>query len=120
MEVFETTGGRMDAALDLLASGQSLAFSGIEFRLVGPDAVECSVESTWQIENVTEATARADIASAYRTMQYLQVTSQRFRELTHGRRVQTVLFHGYGMGGVNLCTESGGALTWTAGLPKHR
>jgi hypothetical protein len=117
MEVFEAHGARMDNALELFATGQSFVFSGVHFRLVPPDVLECAVESSWQVPNLTEDTARADLASAYRTLEYLRRESPRFGSLTAGRRVVASLFFGYGMGMVDVCSESGGEFRWTPGFP---
>ena len=120
MDVFEPHGARMDAALDLLADGQALVFSGVHFRLVHPDLLECAVESTWQHSSVTEHTARADLASAHRTLDYLRAESPRFRALTAGRRVVASVFFGYGMGMVDICSESNGQFQWTPGYSPGR
>ena len=118
MEVFEPSGTRMEAALELFASGESFTFSGVDFRLLGLDVLECSVETSWLLGNVTEATAREDIASVRRTFDYLSKESPRFPKLTCGRTSSTVVFSGYGMGSVEVCSEFEGAIKWAAGFPK--
>jgi hypothetical protein len=119
MEVFDPWGVRMEAALDLFSDGQLLTFSGVDFRLVGADVLECSVESSWQLAGVTEAAARNDLASAHRTLEYLRQASPRFSALASGRKVRSVLFSGYGMGSVDICSETDGKITWAAGFGKE-
>jgi hypothetical protein len=117
MDISDFTGSRFTTAMELFAEGQSLVFAGVGFRLVPPDILECRVESSWQQDSITEERARADLTSAHRTIEHLQESAPGFSELIASRHPLVVLFAGYGMGGIEICTEVRGCISWKPGFP---
>jgi hypothetical protein len=117
MEISEFAGSRYTAAMELFAEGRSLVFAGVGFQLVPPDMLVCRVESSWQQDSITEERARADLASAHRTLEHLQEFAPGFSALIASRHPLVVLFAGYGMGGIEICTEARGPIAWKPGFP---
>lgn len=124
MLITETSGPRLELALDLLRAGTMVVYDGIGIALrEEPQRVELWVESSYRYDLVTSRSARADAARAGRTMRLLREASAEFAAATRGlpRRV-TVIDH-YGDGMIELCHVQGRALTWLRradDLPRRR
>ena len=120
MKINQTSGKRFAVALELLAEGSAISYSGVSFQVIASNVLVRRVESSWQPERVDAQRALEDLASADRAMDFLCKVSEEFRELVIGRRIETVLFVGYGMGGVDICIESEGVIHWEQGFPVNK
>ena len=121
MEITETSGQRFDLAMEILREGNSVSFSGVSFQLQPHNKMLRRVESTWQPERITEESAIQDLKSAEQATRYLCEQSQIFRHLVDGREITSVLFVGYGMGGIEICVQTPSGIVWEKGYPieKH-
>jgi hypothetical protein len=118
MNLTDLAGARFQLAIDRFAAGHSFTYLGIGFRLDLDGSLECEVPSSWSIENVTEATADADLSRAEQVLAEL-IGQPAFSTVTSGRPVRMVLIGDYGNGAVTLCTRAGSAFAWTPGLPRN-
>lgn len=124
MLITETSGPRLELALDSLRAGTMVVYDGVGIALrEGPSRLEVWVESSYRYDLVTSRSARADAARAGRTVRLLRAASPEFAAITRGlpRRV-TVIDH-YGEGTIELCHVQGRALTWLRrahDLPRRR
>lgn len=124
MLITETSGPRLELALDLLRAGTMIVYEGIGIALrEGPPRIDLWVESSYRYDLVSSRSARADAARAGRTVRMLRERSAEFAALSRGlpRRV-TVIDH-YGDGMIELCHVQGRALTWLRradDLPRRR
>lgn len=116
MEITETTGKRFELAMELLGEGNSVTFEDVSFRIISPTTLLIQLESSWQLDRITHESAIKDIESAHSTMKYLCNESSRFNELVSGKEIETVLFLGYGMGEVEICTEKDSNIEWAKGI----
>jgi hypothetical protein len=64
MNLIELAGPRFQLAIERFAEGHSFTYAGIGFSLTSAGTLECTVPSSWSIENVTEETAEADLRRA--------------------------------------------------------
>ena len=114
MVITETKGSRFELALELLRSGRSVVYRGVGISVDVDGTLECSVQTSWRPENVTEASARQDLASAEAAVAELAGASPAFAALIRGRRRRLVLIDDYGMGTVALAHSEGEALHWAS------
>lgn len=105
-------GSRFQAALEFLQEGSSFQYQGISFQLLGEAQLECQVESSWLLANVTDETARADFERARALLDTL-LEDERFSVIVGARSPLFVLLCGCDKGWVPVCHLDGDTLKWT-------
>ena len=109
---------RFASAVAFLRDGDSFRYDGIAFRLLGDSQVECAVESSWFLENVSEETARTDFARANAVFHRF-LADPRFREVVGTRRPTFVLLCGSEKSWVAVCESDGATMRWVQGMPQR-
>lgn len=117
--VDDTVGSRFALAMERLQCGEPFQFRGIMFCITAGGLVQCTVESSWQAQDVTEETAIRDLDEGESAFQHLMDASSEFRALVGHRPRCFVLIEDYGMGGTVLCTRRNDALEWARGFPRR-
>lgn len=109
-EVDDVSGARFELALERLCSGHSFEFEGITFRFDVDGALLCEVCSSWGSEQMTAATAWADLERCRSVLRHLLGASGSFLSSVVGHRVRYDLVEDYGTGSILLQSEPGGLL----------
>ena len=78
--VDDAAGARFDLAMERFMSGESFEFREVAFRMAADGVVHCIVESSWQSENVTPATANRDLDEGEAALRHLMDHSGRGRQ----------------------------------------
>jgi hypothetical protein len=116
--VDEVSGPRFELALELFLSGRSFEFHDVAFRAEGDNAVHCIVDSSWEMTNVTMASAAEDLDYGASAFADLLAQSPAFASAVEGRPIYFDLIEDYGNGSILLCTRTNGTVTWARGFPR--
>lgn len=110
--VDDPSGPRWAVALELLAAGKPFQLGQVTFRRLDPQSVEAAVASSWQLENVTEDRARADLDAARDRVAALLTDDTEFQRAIGGSTIEYVLVDDYDIGSVPICHLRAGDLVW--------
>jgi hypothetical protein len=117
MDITDATPDRMKAAIELFLQGvDSIELDRVCIAIWRDGHLEISVQSEWLPENVTEQTARADLAHARQVFDYVADLSPEFRRRIASMPRRYCVMDDYGMGSVALCYLEGGRLVWSPGF----
>ena len=116
MQINKTTGERFKLALERFRDGHEIVFNDTGFYLNPNGTVECRIQSSWKIENISEERAKEDLAAAEATYNYLIDSSNEFAKLVKGRKLSKVLIDDDGMGSIELCRQENDVLLWSKGF----
>jgi hypothetical protein len=117
LEVYELDGPRFALALERFQGGDAFSFQGVGFSINVRGGLECEVASSWQPENVTEATAESDLTRSEMVLAQLLRSSPAFAAAIAGRTVTHVLVDDYDIGTVELCRKTPEGTAWAPGFP---
>jgi|KBSSwiStaDraftv2_1062776.scaffolds.fasta_scaffold786666_2 hypothetical protein len=115
MDVSELNTPKFNIALELMHDGKSLAFDGIDFWIDPSGVLRVSVNSSWQIANITDETALNDLERANNVLSYLNRESSEFAQLTRDHPPSFCLSSDYGTGVIELARIVDGKLVWGKG-----
>jgi len=104
--------------MERFRSGESFEFREVAFRMSADGVIHCIVESSWQAENVTYATANGDLDEGEAALEQLMDESSEFRAAVCGCPVSYELVEDYGMGSILICSRRDGILEWAHGFPR--
>ena len=99
-------------------SGESFEFREVAFRMAADGVVHCIVESSWQSENVTPATANRDLDEGEAALRHLMDQSSDFKAAVSGSPTCYELVEDYGMGSILICSRRDGIVEWAHGFPR--
>jgi len=120
MNITDATRDRMRAAVELFLDGaDSVESGGVCIANRHDGELEISVHSEWLPENVTEQTARADLAHGQQVFDYIADFSPEFRRRVASMPRRYCVIHDYGMGSVELCHLEGDRLIWSPGFGRE-
>jgi hypothetical protein len=111
-------GPRFDLAMERFRSGKAFEFREVAFRIDRSGVVFCVVESSWQAENITPATATRDLDEAETVFRFLARESPEFKAAVGDRPLAYELVEDYGMGTILICSRRDGLLEWSHGFPR--
>jgi hypothetical protein len=117
LTVSELDGPRFALALERFRAGEAFSFRGVGFSIDSRGGLQCDVASSWQPENVTQATAESDLKRSEMALAELLGSSPGFAAAVAGRAVTHVLVDDYGFGAVALCRRTAEGTTWARGFP---
>ncbi len=103
--------------MERFRSGDAFEFRQSTFFIDQSGVVHCIVESSWQAEIVTPATAIGDLDEGEATLQCLMGEAPEFRAAVGDRPIVYELVVDYGMGGILICSRRDGILEWSHGFP---
>jgi|GEM_PF-3227982 hypothetical protein len=112
MNVTEINTQRFKVALDLLREGRPLTFDSVTYFLANEKILSVSIESSWELENLTDDRALGDLQLAKSNFAYLLRNFEDFRVLVSGLQPSFHLVRDYGTGAVELASLSEDALVW--------
>jgi hypothetical protein len=116
--VDDASGPRFELALELFLSGGSFEFRDVAFRVESDNAVHCIVDSSWELANVTQASAAEDLDFGASVLADLLGQSPVFASVVEGRPIHFDLIEDYGNGSILICTRTDETITWTHGFPR--
>lgn len=116
LRITETSGPRFDLAMERLREGHSFVFGRVVFCFRSDCCLECAVQSSWQVENLTDDRARHDLAHAIDVFSHIKASSNDFAALVAEEPAVYSVIEDYGMGCVELCRIEGDQLRWTKGI----
>ena len=119
LSVDDVAGARFDLAMERFGSGETFEFREVAFHRTADGVVHCVVESSWQAENVTSATATDDLDEGEAALRYLVEASAEFRAAVGDRPVSFDLVEDYGMGSILICSRRAGVMEWAYGFPRR-
>jgi hypothetical protein len=105
MRIDKTSGERFKLALERFSEGHEIIFQDVGFYLNSNGNVECRVQTSWRIENITESSAKTDLASSEVIYKKLINSSDVFAKLVKGKKLSKVLIDDYGMGSIEICRQ---------------
>ena len=103
--------------MEQFQTGNEFEFREIGFHITADGVVHCVVESSWQAEKVTPATANDDLDEAEAALNYLMGESSEFRAAVGDRPVSYEVVVDHGMGSILICSRRNGVVEWANGLP---
>ena len=112
------TGARIGLAMERFVNGDSFEFLGVAFRMDTDGVVHCSVESSWDLANVTVATASKDLDEGVAALRDLSDVSSVFKVAIANAPICYELVEDYGMGSTLICSRREGVLEWAPGFPR--
>jgi len=115
LDVSELNTQQFDIALELMRESKSLTFDGIDFWIDPSGVLRVSVNSSWEIANITDETALNDLERANDVLAYLNRESSEFAQLTNGYSPNFYLCSDYGNGAVELARIVDGKLVRAKG-----
>lgn len=86
--------------------------------MAGDGVVHCVVESSWQSENVTLATAERDLDEGAAVLRSLMLGSSEFSAAVANRTICYELVEDYGMGSITICSRSDKGIEWGYSFPR--
>ncbi len=102
---------RFALGLDLLQQQKSVVFRGLVLRL-DKDEVRVDVVSSWQIDRITDESARRDLSQAADVLSCLLTDSPDLRTLVGARRPRFTLLADYHTGAIAICELAGKQFSW--------
>jgi hypothetical protein len=117
MEVTELNCRRFEVALELLLEGSSFTFEGVSFWIAPDGSLHVNIDSSWQIENITEQTALNDLERAKNVLARLVRESPAFANIVEGRQQHFHFGYDAGKSAVELARLIDGELVWAKGAP---
>jgi hypothetical protein len=119
MKVEDPEDPRLDTALDLFEEQGTIQFLNL-YLDKRSGRLDVGVESSWSIANINHQRATEDLRRAHANIDAFEHSSPRFARAVRGLSRRFVLFHGYGMGSVEICEETPRGLRWIAAEPLGR
>ena len=116
MEVSEIKTRRLDVALELLREGKSFTFDGVSFWVAPEGSLQVSVESSWDILNITEQSALSDLERGKNICVFLIHESPAFASVVKNRPQHFSLVYDCGKSGVEVARLVDGKLVWAKGV----
>lgn len=104
--------------MERFRSGAPFEFREVAFLMAEDGVVHCIVESAWQLDNVTSATANRDLDEGEAALRHLMNESSEFRAAVSGAPTRYELVETYGMGSIHICSRIDGILEWERGFPR--
>jgi hypothetical protein len=103
--------------MERFQAGNAFEFREVGFHITADGVVHCIIESSWQAENVTPATANDDLDEGEAAFKYLMQEASEFRAAVGDRPVSYELVEDYGMGSILICSRRDGVVEWAHGFP---
>jgi len=117
MDITDTTASRRQLAMERFLQGvDSIELARVCIAIWRDEHLVVSVASQWLPENVTEQTARADLAHAQQIFEHIADLSPEFRRRVASLPRRFCVVDDYGMGAVALCDLEGDRLVWAPGF----
>lgn len=119
------TGDRWLVALELLTTpdAETVLYRGIGLwndrersGRPSPRPFTATVQSSWGMEYVTEASARQDLERARSTLMQLRELSPEFDAIVREREIEYLLLDDYGMGAIHLAILGSRGFHWLDGF----
>ena len=110
--ISELSGARFDVAMDLFREGKSICFDEVQMQLTKDDALQISVESPWNTENISESRALADLNRGISVVDALTSVPPAFADSVRGKSRRVQLIDDNGTGAVRLCELTDGRVQW--------
>ena len=111
MEIFEFSGKRFHAAIELFQEGSGISFNGATI-LLAADRLIVKVQSIWQPKYISQKTVSSDVDRAIKSLSHLLENSSEMSDLCAGKAPEIHITHGYGMGSVEVCRYYEGNYLW--------
>jgi hypothetical protein len=112
IDVDDIASVRFEVGLSYLREGGGLRFNRVEF-VIDNHTLHCRIITQWQIDSLTEATARAELGHANAVFHQLQTDSSEFGQLARRHTVRYSIVSDYGSGAVEVCRLDGDTIAWT-------
>jgi hypothetical protein len=118
LHVNEITGPRFELALQRLQEGYPFIFDGVAFRLTDDGCLACDIQSSWQIDSLTDQRALDDFERGKSVLMHIVKNATDFAAIVDDKPVVYTIIDDYGMGCDQLCQLDGDALQWADGIPR--
>jgi len=119
LHVNETSGSRFELALQRLQEGRPFILDRVAFRIADEGFLECAIQSSWQIDNLTDQRARDDFAHAKKVLKHIVTNAIAFASLIENRPVVYTIIDDCGMGCAKLCQLDGDTICWADGITNN-
>jgi len=103
---------RIDLAIEQIGSGKPFMIGDLTLSLSNESTVSVRFPSNWSIENMNKRTALHELQEAKDILSEIRFSSKAFNDYLSKKMITYILVYDYGMGGINICREENGEVTF--------